>query len=245
MVVVTICRNWERPERRKGAPKNFQEDGLGEFHSALAEIAELAAQENVVTLAYPQGGDVELDGLGLAAHVAIMQIGQLVVEALRVLRHLLRPVAIKRRHIVEHAGERRLAELLFLGQIAAHEKGLSLGVEKYVQRPAALMAQNIGGGLIELIQVRALHPVGDHRDEIVIDQLGGFGVRKAFPVHHMAPMAGGIADGEENRLAGLFGLRQHGIAPIAPLHRIVLVYQEIGAGGGGECVHHWFHWRRR
>ncbi len=52
-----------------GAPQHFQEDGLGKFHRCPI----MAAQEDVVALAHAQGGDVELDGFGLAAHVAVEQ----------------------------------------------------------------------------------------------------------------------------------------------------------------------------
>jgi len=223
-----------------GAPENLQENRLGKFH-----IADLAAQENVVALTDAHAGDVELDGLGLAAHVAVQQIGHPLISDLGALSHVVGLVAVERGHVGEDAAEGRLIQPVFLGQIAGDEIGIALGVEEEVERPAALVTHGIGGGLVKLIEIGALEPVGDHRNEILVDLLGDFGIGEALPVHHMAPMAGGVTQGQEDGLSFLFGLGQDVVAPYPPRHGIVLVRQEIGAGGGVESTHRGFHWKRR
>ena len=61
-------------------------------------------------------------------------------------------------------------------------------------------------------------------------------VLEALPFHHVAPVAGGIADGEENgfvlRAGCLEGLR----APWIPVNRIVGVLEEIWRGLLREAV---------
>jgi hypothetical protein len=54
--------------------------------------------------------------------------------------------------------------------------------------------------------------------------------------HDMAPVAGGVADGEQDRLvfARRFGERLWPPGP--PIHRIVLVLEEIGTGFASEAV---------
>ena len=50
-----------------------------------------------------------------------------------------------------------------------------------------------------------LLPVHFNGDKIFVEQLGDFGVLKALPGHHMAPVAGAVADAEKDRLVLLLG----------------------------------------
>ena len=65
---------------------------------------------------------------------------------------------------------------------------------------------------------------------------GGLVVLEALMGHDMAPMAGGIADGEEDGLVLGLGLGEGLLAPGHPMNRIVLVLEEIGAGFVGEEI---------
>ena len=54
----------------------------------------------------------------------------------------------------------------------------------------------------------------------------------------MAPVAAGVAYRQEDRLIGRLGLGQRGGSPKAPLHGVVLMQADIGAGDvveGGHC----------
>ena len=86
--------------------------------------------------------------------------------------------------------------------------------------------------LVDLVEVRPLLAVDLDVDEQLVHQRRGLGVREALLVHHVAPVAGGVADGEQNRLVRLARLCQRFVAPGAPMHRIVLVQEQIGAGFG-------------
>src|SRR5262249_14209464 len=132
------------PGAQIGAPQNLQEDGLREFHGAIAEIGKLAAQEDVVALADAKRGSADLNGFGLGAQVAVEQIGQLIGNRLRIPRHFFRLVAIERRDFGQHAQEGGLAQPFILGKVAADKERLALGIEEDVERPAALVAHDVG-----------------------------------------------------------------------------------------------------
>ena len=54
----------------------------------------------------------------------------------------------------------------------------------------------------------------------------------------MTPMAGGVANTEQDRQIALLGRGECLLAPLEPVDRVVLVLEEIGARGGRETVRH-------
>ena len=64
-------------------------------------------------------------------------------------------------------------------------------------------------------------------------------VLEGFPFHDVAPVAGGIADAEEDRLVLLAGAGEGLLAPREPIHRIVLVLQEVGRFFARQAVFMW------
>jgi hypothetical protein len=93
-----------------------------------------------------------------------------------------------------------------------------------------------GGGLIDLIDIRAFFAIHFDVHEEVVHRRPDFGIGEALVVHHMAPMTGGVSDGEQDRLVLLLRLRQRGRTPWAPMHGIVLVQQQIGACFLGQQI---------
>jgi hypothetical protein len=63
-------------------------------------------------------------------------------------------------------------------------------------------------------------------------------VFKAFVRHHMTPVAGTVTNTEQNRF--VFGLRalKGFVTPGIPVHRVIGVLAEVGAGFMLEAVHH-------
>ena len=77
---------------------------------------------------------------------------------------------------------------------------------------------------------------------------GGGLVLEALVRHDVAPVAGGIADREQDRLVAALGLGQRRRSPRPPVDRVVLVLEQIGLvslreavlvrhGGGGSGRH--------
>src|SRR6185369_8206525 len=55
--------------------------------------------------------------------------------------------------------------------------------------------------------------------------------------HHMAPVAGGVADREQDRYIPRPGLRERLLGPGPPIDRIARVLEQIRAGRVAEPVH--------
>ena len=63
------------------------------------------------------------------------------------------------------------------------------------------------------------------------------GVLERLVLHHVAPVAGGVADGEEDRPVLVARARERLIAPRVPVDGIVRVLEEVRAGLVGQAVH--------
>src|ERR1039457_3338310 len=96
--------------------------------------------------------------------------------------------------------------------------------------PTPRPGQCLSGGHVERIEVGSLFAVHLYRDEPSSQILGGHLVLKALVGHHVAPVTGGVADGEEDRLVLVLGPLQGLVTPGVPLDRVVRMLTE---GGGG------------
>ena len=88
-----------------------------------------------------------------------------------------------------------------------------------------------------MVDVGALLPIDlDVHEELVHDG-GRCRILEALMRHHMAPMAGGIADREQNGAVAAFRLGEGLRTPFPPVDGVVAMLEQIGAGGSGEAVH--------
>jgi hypothetical protein len=69
-----------------------------------------------------------------------------------------------------------------------------------------------------------------------VDQLGDFWVGEALALHHVAPVTGGVADREEDRLVLTPGLLERLLAPRVPVDRIVRVLEQVRRFLAGQAV---------
>ena len=89
---------------------------------------------------------------------------------------------------------------------------------------------------VDLIDVGPLFAIDFDVDEQLVHDARGGVVLKTFMRHHMAPVAGRIADREQDRFVVLFGFGQRFGPPGPPVDRIMLMLQKIRAGLVGETV---------
>ena len=129
----------------------------------------------------------------------------------------------------QHLGEARPAPALLRREIGAAPEGMAVGRQEHGERPAALLAQQGQGRLIDGIEVGPLLAVDLDVDVELVHQRGRRLALEALMGHDMAPMAGGIADGEQDRLLLGLGLGQRLGPPGLPMHGVVPVLQQIGA----------------
>ncbi|MPN39436.1 hypothetical protein SDC9_186964 [bioreactor metagenome] len=79
-----------------------------------------------------------------------------------------------------------------------------------------------------MVDVGPLLPVHLNAHKPVVQNAGRLLVLKRLPLHHVAPMAGGIPDGKENRLVFLPRLFERLLPPWMPVHRVISVLQQVG-----------------
>ena len=146
------------------------------------------------------------------------------------------------RHPQQQFVEPRQAVARALREIGAAEEGLALGGEEHRQRPAARApGQQLVGCLIDPVDVGSLLPVDLDVDEMPVHQRGGVVVFEAFVRHYMAPVAGRVADRQQDRpLARARQSQRLGApgVPGVPVHRVGGVLLQIGAGFVGQTIAH-------
>ena len=84
--------------------------------------------------------------------------------------------------------------------------------------------------LVELIEIRPLLTVDLDVDEVLVHQGGDCGILEALVGHDVAPVARGVADRQQDWLVAGAGLGERGLVPGLPMHRVLAVLQQIGAG---------------
>ena len=64
--------------------------------------------------------------------------------------------------------------------------------------------------------------------EVLVEQGGRLGIREALALHHVAPVTGEVAHGDEDQPVVGFGPRSELRAPFLPVHRVVRVQPQVG-----------------
>ncbi len=124
-------------------------------------------------------------------------------------------------------------------EIGAREDGHLLGCEKDGQGPAARGSRHqLMGRLVNLVEIRAFFPVHLDIHEQRVHQLGRRLVFERLMCHDMAPVACGIADGEQDGFVLISSQLQRFFIPGEPIYRVVRVLQEIRTRFVMELVGH-------
>jgi hypothetical protein len=237
------------------------------FGHPLQTLAQVRAQAVVaVALQYPQfhrmgklrrALPAAVVGVGLAAPVGqgclqrrqrqrpllrrlAAVVAQEAGQGLRLLGAFGRAFGIPARQALQHVAEGRQAVPCLGRKIGADEKGHQVGrVEEHGQRPAAAAAlQRLVGQLVDAVEVGAFFPIKLDVQEVRIHQRRGGWIGKTLARHHVAPVAGGVADRQQDRLAGGARGGQRIVAPGVPVDRVLPMLAQVEAGRGGEAVRH-------
>ena len=73
--------------------------------------------------------------------------------------------------------------------------------------------------------------------EVLVHERRRLGVLERLVLHHVAPVAGRVADREQDRLVLRPRPRERLLAPRVPVDRVVGVLEQVRAGLAGEAVH--------
>ncbi len=136
----------------------------------------------------------------------------------------------------EHAGEGGQPGPLHFGEVGAAEEGLPGRGEEGSQRPSTLAGERLHRLQVVSIKVGSFLPIDLDVDEPAVHEVGGAPVGEGLGGHHVAPVARGVAHGQQDRHVAAAGLGEGLVAPLEPFDGVVGVLEEVGAGGAGEAV---------
>ena len=207
-------------------------------HGTLRELRR-AANATVVSVDLAQQSPGHVLGLCLGHGLAWLAAGESLQrfdQRCSVFVHFVAVAAIGLLDQAQHILEAGPAEARLQREVGAAPEGLGLGGEEHGERPAPLLAHEGERALVDGVEVGAFFAVQLDVDEELVHQRCRLIVLEALVGHDVAPVAGGIADREQDGLVGRLRLGQRVRSPRAPVHRIVAVLQEIGAGFGAQKV---------
>ncbi len=161
------------------------------------------------------------------------------LRQLRRLRGQLRPpIAPRGGHRLKDLVEPRHSAAGGLRPIGAAIKRLQVGREKDRHRPAAATRHHLHGVHVDLIEIGPLLAIDLDRHEALVQQPRDPRILETLVLHHVTPVASRVADRKKNRLLLRFRPAQRLRSPRIPIHRIVLVLEQIGASFCGQTVRH-------
>ena len=155
------------------------------------------------------------------------------------LYHFLTLLAPRRRDRLDHVRERRHVHRVLGpgGEVrAAPERAQRVRIDEHAHRPPAVPRHELRRGHVDLVDVRALLAVHLDADEALIEHRGDVGVLEALALHHVAPVAGRVADTQEDRHVAAAGLGERVVAPREPVHRVVGVLEQVRAALVGQPI---------
>ncbi len=183
----------------------------------------------------------DLGRAGLAGGGALLQG---IDEQAGVVGDLVGLLAIDAGDLAQHLGEAGPAVAGRRREVGAAPERPCVAVEEHGERPAALLAQRMQGAHVDGVDVGALLAVDLDVDEELVHDAGDGRILEALVRHDVAPVAGGVADREQDGFARLLGLGQRLGPPGPPVHGVVLVLEQVGAGLAGQAIFahdHWLH----
>jgi len=127
------------------------------------------------------------------------------------------------------------------GQVGGGEERLSVGRHDDGERPAAAAGHDLAGLHVDVVDVGKFLAVHLHVDEGVIHEGCHLLVLEGFMGHHVAPVARGVADGQEDGLVFRPCPVEGLLPPGVPVHGVVRVLEKVRACLAGETIAHGRH----
>ena len=125
-----------------------------------------------------------------------------------------------------------------IGKVGSSVERSSLRREPDAERPSTSAGQGGDGVHVDGVQIGTLLPVHLDADEVAVEQFRGGRIRERLPLHHVAPVAGGVADAQEDGLVLPRGPPEGLLSPGVPVDRVVDVLEKVGTALTSEMVGH-------
>ena len=152
-------------------------------------------------------------------------------------------------------GQARPSEPALLREVGAREERTLVGGHDDGQGPTPGAGHHLTDRHVDAVDVGPLLPVHLDVDEGVVHHLGHHRVLEGLVGHHVAPVARGVSDGQEDGLVLATGSLEGLLSPGVPIDRVVrmlkqvralLIRQAVGPGGlGSSSLGHGAHNRLR
>ena len=113
----------------------------------------------------------------------------------------------------------------------------TIGVAEHGHGPAAPAGQSSHSVHVDRVDVWALLPIDLNVDKPSVHLRGNVGVLKRLVSHDVAPVAGRVADTQEDGYVPLDGCSPGLLTPRIPVDGVVGVLAKVGAGLTTETVH--------
>ena len=123
-------------------------------------------------------------------------------------------------------------------EVGAAVERVAVRGEPDAEGPAALAGEGLHRFHVDGVQVGPLLPVDLDAHEVLVQERRDALVLEALPLHHVAPVAGGVADAQEDGLVLGLRLLQGLRSPGVPVHGVVGVLQQVGAGLARKMIRH-------
>ena len=122
-------------------------------------------------------------------------------------------------------------------KIRAAVKRFQLRCEPHAHRPSARSGGRLHEHHVDAIDVGTLFAIDFDRHEMLVEHRRDCVGLERFVLHHVTPVAGGVSDGEKDRL--VFGPRpgERLVVPGEPVDGILRVLQQIRAALTREAIH--------
>jgi hypothetical protein len=175
-------------------------------------------------------------GSEAARHTDLQAPGHLLQDLAGRALAFLAALGVGLRRGVQHARKPRPAEPIARREVRAPVVRPPGRRAEDRRRPAALPGHHLDGGHVDLVEVRPFLAIDLDIDEALVHERGDFRILERLVGHHVAPVAGRIADRQED--GPILGTRApQGVgSPGIPVHRVVGVLPEVGAPLPGQPV---------
>jgi hypothetical protein len=155
-------------------------------------------------------------------------------DGVALLQHALPVVTPVTGDLLQHVLE---AALPVPGKVRSGDEWLEgLGLQPDRHGPPAAAGLRLDGGHVDVVDVRPLLAVELDAHEVLVHDRGRRLVLEALPLHDMAPVARRVAHAQEDQPVELPRRLERLRTPREPVHRVVLVLQQVGARLVGEPV---------
>ena len=235
------------PDRLEGPLDHLERTRLARAAPAPEQEEQVVRRRELRRVPEPAVDRVELEDQGLVGpldrpgvHLALRRRGGRLRERGR---HLLgrlderaAPLAPHLRDPRDELAHPRRSEPGLLREIGPGEERAPVRGQDHGQGPAARAGQELADGHVDLVHVGPLLAVDLDADERLVQELGDLWVLERLAGHHVAPVAGRVPDGEEDRaverlrpLEGLVapGIPVDGLAGVGEQVRALLVDQPV------------------